>query len=231
MDVRLIIGLAVSLVIVIVLRYFIVNARDYSDKMISRLVKTDPTQALERLDNNKLFKIVFRKQLLNLYKLDCYMALGKTDDAYKTIEKLSTFKLNDHDNYEFLTKSFSFYLTNNYGEEAKTTFETTKNFLIKKKIDEKEPYNKILKDMEILVGVYVDKDIKLIDKLKELENKETKKHDKGLLEYRLAKLYHFANKKKEMKEYLLKAQDNLNDTIYAVIIEKALKDPSILDVK
>ena len=230
-DTRLIIGLVISVIVILVLRFLIVNVRDYSDKMLSTLTKTDPSLALERLENNKLLKLIFRKQLLALYKLDCYMSLGKTDEIIKTINLLSSYKLNDYDNYEFLTKSFSFYLTNNFPEKAKLTYTTTKNFLVNKKISDKEPYANVLEEMETLIGVYIDKDINLINKLKEKENKENKKHDKGLIQYRLAKLYYFANNEKKMNEYLLKAKANLDDTVYAVIIENALKDNGILDIK
>ena len=53
-----------------------VSLRDHAAATIRSLLVRDPALCLERLESNRRLKWLFRKPVLLLWKLDCYMALG-----------------------------------------------------------------------------------------------------------------------------------------------------------
>ena len=53
--------------------------------------------------------------------------------------------------------------------------------------------------------------------------------DRGLLQFRIAKLSHYAGDEEQAEVYLHRAAKNLKNTAYSVIIDSALEDHSVLE--
>lgn len=88
-------------VIVFVLLRVQNSLRDQSAAGIERLLVTDPALCAERLENNKLFRTVFRKPVIELWKLQAYMQLGEDDKIETALRRLRGMKLEPRDKIEF----------------------------------------------------------------------------------------------------------------------------------
>ena len=75
-------------VLVFLLLRLQVMLREHMAKNIQILLVRDPGLCLERLENNRRLKWLFRKPILLLWKLDCYLALGQDRKALQTIDLL-----------------------------------------------------------------------------------------------------------------------------------------------
>ena len=75
-------------VLVFLLLRLQVLLREHMAKNIQILLVRDPGLCLERLENNRRLKWLFRKPILLLWKLDCYLALGEDRKALQTIDLL-----------------------------------------------------------------------------------------------------------------------------------------------
>lgn len=208
-----------------------VMLREHTAVVIQNLLVTDPKLCLERLENNRRLKWLYRKPILLLWKLDCYMALGEDENARQTIAQLRKARLEPRDKLELYQKEISFFSTTGEGEKAKRSLEDMKAFLKKVGADKEKQYAAILEEAEIIIGVYVDHNTGLIKKL--TGRAEHTKNDimRGIIQYRIAKLAWFKGDKELLATYLNRAGKNLKDTLYAPIIAAAKEDPSVLETK
>lgn len=198
---------------------------------IQLLLRDDPRLCLERLNNNGRLKWLFRKPVLALWKLDCYLALGDDATARLVLGQLRAMKLEPQDKLELYQREISFYATSGDGERAKQARDDLKGFLKAAGADQEKQYAAIMEEADIIIGVYVDRNTGLIKKL--VGRAEHTKNDvmRGIIQYRIAKLCRFKGDEEMMRTYLNRAEKNLKHTLYEPIIEKAKLDPSILDVK
>lgn len=208
-----------------------VMLREHTAVVIQNLLATDPKLCLERLENNRRLKWLYRKPILLLWKLDCYMALGEDENARQTIAQLRKARLEPRDKLELYQKEISFFSTTGEGEKAKKSLEDMKAFLKKVGADKEKQYAAILEEAEIIIGVYVDHNTGLIKKL--TGRAEHTKNDimRGIIQYRIAKLAWFKGDKELVATYLNRAGKNLKGTLYAPIIAAAKEDPSVLETK
>lgn len=208
-----------------------VMLRDHMARTIKTLLVQDPRLCLERLENNRRLKWLFRKPVLLLWKLDCHMALGEDGKARQTIRLLRDTKLEPMDKLELYQKEISFFSTSGDGAGAKKARDDLKSFLKEAGADKEKHYAAILDEAEIIIGVYVDHNVGLIKKL--VGRAEHTKNDimRGITQYRIAKLAWFKGDEDLMRTYLNRAGKNLQGTVYAPIIEAAKADPSILETK
>lgn len=224
------IGALMSLAMFLLLRLQ-VALRNQMAKNIQALLQKDPKLCLERLENNRRLKWLFRKPVLLLWKLDCCLALGEDGKSRQYIEMLRDRKLEPMDKLELYQKEISFFATSGDGDRAKRACTDLKEFLKKAKADKERYYAAILEEAELIIGIYVDHNTGLIKKL--IGRAEHTKNDimRGVTQFRIAKLAWFKGDTEMMELYLNRAGKNLKNTLYAPIIQAAKADPSILETK
>lgn len=222
------VGMSVAMFLLLRLQ---VMLREQTAKTIRELLNRDPALCLERLENNRRLKWLYRKSILLLWKLDCYLALGEDGKARQTIELLRKAKLEPMDKLELYQKEISFFATSGDGERAKKACADLKAFLKEAGADKEKHYASILEEAELIIGVYVDHNTGLIRKL--IGRAEHTKNDimRGITQFRVAKLAWFKGDTELMELYLNRAGKNLRNTQYEPIIEAAKTDPGILETK
>lgn len=222
---------AVMAVLVFFLLQFQAAMREHMTGTIEALLRQNPRLCLERLDHNRRLKLLFRKPVMELWRLDAYMALGEDDKARQTISGLRGMKLEPRNKLELYQKELSFYASCGEGELAKKARDDLKAFLKEAGADKEKTYAAILDEADIIIGVYVDHDTGLLKKL--VGRAEHTKNDvmRGITQYRIAKLAWFKGDAAMVQTYLSRAGKNLQGTWYAPIIEAAKVDPRILETK
>lgn len=222
---------AVMAVLVFFLLQFQAAMREHMTGTIEALLRQNPRLCLERLEHNRRLKLLFRKPVMELWRLDAYMALGEDDKARQTISGLRGMKLEPRDKLELYQKELSFYASCGEGELAKKARDDLKAFLKEAGADKEKTYAAILDEADIIIGVYVDHDTGLLKKL--VGRAEHTKNDviRGITQYRIAKLAWFKGDAAMVQTYLSRAGKNLQGTWYAPIIEAAKVDPRILETK
>ena len=208
-----------------------VMLRDTMASTIQNLLHQNPALCLERLENNGRLKLLYRKPILLLWKLDCYMALGEDGKACHTIKTLRGMKLEPLDKVELYQKEISFYATSGDGESARKSCNDLKAFLKEAGAQNEKHYAAILSEAELIIGVYVDHNVSLIKKLTGRAEHTRNDVMRGISQYRVAKLAWFKGDEELMHTYLGRAAKNLKGTKYEPIIEAAMKDPRILETK
>ena len=224
------IGLCVLLMILVFIALYLLSlARAQSERELRALLRRDPRLYIERLENNRRLKLVFRPAVLLLYKLEGYMSLNDDGKCRELIAKLDGMKLQPRDRLQFYQTKLSFYAYAGDGEQAKATLTQLEDFLHKSGADEVDQYKKLLRQARQIVAVYVDKDISMLPKLQRQAAATKDGADRGLLQFRIAKLSHYAGNEDQAEVYLNRAAKNLKNTAYSVIIDSALEDHSVLE--
>ena len=224
------IGMCVLLMILVFIALYLLSlARAQSERELRALLQRDPRLYIERLENNRRLKLVFRPAVLLLYKLEGCMSLGDDGKCRELIAKLDGMKLQPRDRLQFYQTKLSFYAYAGDGELAKETLAQLEDFLHKSGADEVDQYKKLLRQARQIVAVYVDKDISMLPKLQRQAAATKDGADRGLLQFRIAKLSHYAGDEDQAEVYLNRAAKNLKNTAYSVIIDSALEDHSVLE--
>ena len=224
------IGMCVLLMILVFIALYLLSlARAQSEWELRALLRRDPRLYIERLENNRRLKLVFRPAVLLLYKLEGYMSLNDDGKCRELIAKLDGMKLQPRDRLQFYQTKLSFYAYAGDGEQAKATLTQLEDFLHKSGADEVDQYKKLLRQARQIVAVYVDKDISMLPKLQRQAAATKDGADRGLLQFRIAKLSHYAGNEDQAEVYLNRAAKNLKNTAYSVIIDSALEDHSVLE--
>lgn len=224
------IGMCVLLMILVFIALYLLSlARAQSERELRALLRRDPRLYIERLENNRRLKLAFRPAVLLLYKLEGYMSLNDDGKCRELIAKLDGMKLQPRDRLQFYQTKLSFYAYAGDGEQAKATLTQLEDFLHKSGADEVDQYKKLLRQARQIVAVYVDKDISMLPKLQRQAAATKDGADRGLLQFRIAKLSHYAGNEDQAEVYLNRAAKNLKNTAYSVIIDSALEDHSVLE--
>lgn len=222
------IGMCVLLMILVFIALYLLSlARAQSERELRALLRRDPRLYIERLENNRRLKLVFRPAVLLLYKLEGYMSLNDDGKCRELIAKLDGMKLQPRDRLQFYQTKLSFYAYAGDGEQAKATLTQLEDFLHKSGADEVDQYKKLLRQARQIVAVYVDKDISMLPKLQRQAAATKDGADRGLLQFRIAKLSHYAGNEDQAEVYLNRAAKK--NTAYSVIIDSALEDHSVLE--
>ena len=197
--------------------------RTQAEKELRRLYQQDVALYLERLEHNRRLKLVFRKSVLLLYRLEGYMKLRQI------IAQLDQMILQPRDKLLFLQDRLSFFVSTGEWDEARASRDSLVSFLHKSKADRQAQYQKVIADADQIIGVYVERDTSLIPALRAQAADTADPVQRGVLQYRLAKLYHFAGNVEMRQVYLKRAAKNLQNTYYAVMIKEAQTDPTALE--
>lgn len=218
-------------ILAFVLLRLLLYARRQSEETLKKLLASNVDVYLERLENNKLLKLVFRKPVLLLYRLDGYLKTGDDGEALRTIRELDGMKLEPRDKVEFLQKRMSFFVSTGDEKEARASLDRLRIFLHSVQADEVEKYKTMLDEGQEIVRVYLDRDISYMNAL--LAKAKRTEHPvlRGVMYFRLAKLAHFKDDGEEAESYLRLAGETLGGTAYEEIIRQALVTPEILETK
>lgn len=176
---------------------------------------------------NKRISLFFSKNSLLLFELEGFLHSGENEKVENSIKKLDSKKLKSVDLFLFHQKRFSYYILINNEKESLKSLNVLRNIFK----SQTEETRKIIEDANIVYQVYIKKNTKLIPKLIYKESIEINPFNKGLIQYKIAKLYYYQNNIDKVKHYLKKADKNLLGTYWDLIIKEALSDPSILLIK
>lgn len=227
----LLIAFAIMAVLTFLFLRLLLSARRQSEMELARLLAHDPRLYLERLEHNRLLKLVFRKPVLLLYRMDGYMKTGDDTGLREMIAQMDKMTLEPRDRVDYLQKRMSFFISVNEKEEARDSFRRLERYLTSVKAEEKEPYRDILEEGREIVAVYLDREVSRIPELEEKAEKTTQPVRKGILYFRLAKLSHFHGDTEARERYLKLAALLLARTDYEDIILQAFTHPDLLEMK
>jgi len=227
----LIIAFAIMAVLAFVLLQLLVVLRRRAEQELQQLYYSDVALYLERLENNKRLKYVFRAPIILLYRLDGYLKLGSDEKIREVISTLDSMKLEPRDRVEFLQKRMSFFVSVGEAAEARASFDRLSDYLHTVKADEVDQYRAMIDEGKEIIRVYLDKDVTYMNSL--LKKAEKTQHPvlRGVIYYRLAKLAHFKGDADKREKYLRQASQTLGGTDYEAIIAQALIAPDILETK
>lgn len=182
----------------------------------------------QELLNNKRLKYIFRKQMLDIMRLNGYLLEGNDKKIVELIEKLDIAKLEPYEKLDYYQKRFSYFVEHRNKEEAKKSLLMLKN-LFKKTSNIK--VKKLLDEAELIYGIYIKRDTKLINELIEKTKTISDPLIKGITEYRIAKLYYYANNHTEVDYYLAQAKENVLGSYWYPVVIAAQKDHRVLEKK
>lgn len=225
------IAFAIMVVLVFALMLILQYARHTAEAELNTLFNRNASLYLERLENNRLLKLVFRRPVLLLYMLRGYLKTGDDSEIRKIIAQLDGMKLEPGDKVEYLQNRMSFFVSVGDTTEAKLSFEKLRGYLCSVHADEVDKYRAMIDEGKEIIRVYIDRDTSYIDEL--IEKAERTEHPvlRGVMYYRLAKLSHFKGDIAGRERYLSLAENTLKGTDYEEIIKEALKSPEILEIK
>jgi len=203
--------------------------RGQAERELRLLYQQDVELYLERLENNRHLSLVFRKPMLLLFRLEGYMKKGDDQGIRRTIAQLDRLNLPPRDRVEFCQKRLAFFASVGEGDEARASRDALAAFLKKTKADRMEKYQAMLQEADQIIAVYVDRDTSAIPALRDQAAQTDDPVRRGVIQYRLAKLYHFDGNGDMTQFYLKRAGKNLQKTVYEVMIKEALEDHSVLE--
>ena len=226
-----IIAFAVMVVLAFVLLQLLVRTRHNAEAELEKLFRTDTDLYLERLENNRLLGMIFRKPILLLFKFDGYLKTGEDERIRELIKELDAMKLEPRDKVEYYQKRMSFFVSAGEADEARWSLDKLSDFIRSVKADEVEQYRAIISEGQEIVRVYLDRDVSYMGEL--IRKAEKTEHPilRGVMYFRLAKLAHFKGDAPERERYLKLAAKTLSGTDYEEIIRQALQAPEILEQK
>lgn len=224
-------GFAVMAVLVFLSMRLMSSAREKAEITLKQLYHTDIGLYMERLENNRRLRLIFRKPIMDLFLLDGYMKLGREEDILRTIGEMDRMKLEPRDKVDYYQKRLSYFVSVGNGDEARKSRDMLTDYLRSVKATEVEKYRLISEEADIIIGVYIDRDTTMIKKLTRAAAKTKNDVMRGVNQFRIAKLYYFKGDEENCRKFLESAKNNLKDTYYEPIIGEAEKDLSILNTK
>lgn len=211
------------------LRIILIQMRKKTDLELQRLLYQLKNLFLyEELLKNPRLGLLFTKTEREMLKLNGYMALGSDHMIIKQFSILSNLKLKPKLALDLYHKEFTYYIDAKKYEKALASYHKLKEILSKQKHNHAKT---LLEEADLIVSIYIKKDISLIPLLIEKAEKTDHMLVKGVIYYRLAKLSYFAKRLKDVDLYLKRAEPLLKQTTYESIIKQAFKDYHILDTK
>jgi hydrogenase maturation factor len=180
----------------------------------------------QELLSNKKLRLAFSKKQIALLKLKGFMMEGKDQEIIQLINMMN---LKGYSKLDYLLKRFTYFIEVMNSKESKHSLNMLEELTAKAK-DNKDARD-IIQEARLTYAIYIDRDTSLIHKLNEMIDKTDNDKVKGIIYYRLAKLYYFDQSNKYMNKALAEAKTLLAGTYYEDIIMKAQIDPIILEKK
>lgn len=210
---------------------FLAKTRDRARVELAALYENDLPLYIERLENNRLLRLVYRRSNLLMMLLDGYLAAGDDTNAERTIALLDGMRLQPAEQVEFYQKRLSYYAAVPDADEARATLCALEAYLTRVKAADAPRYRELLDEARLLVRIYIDRDVQCIGLLQQKAAKTKNPVMRGVTQYRIAKLAYFKGDEETCQKYLNRAAGNVVGTYYEPIVREALKDRSILERK
>ena len=211
------------------LRVILHSIRKRTDRELIELLYVKEQYVLyQELLKNKRLRLIFSKIDIEILKLNGFMVESNDEKIMNQITYIDQLKLNNRQKIDFLSKRFTYFVELGNQNEASLSYVSMKEILERSK---KNEASVILDEAKTVLNIYIYKDIRLIPSLLSKAENETNTVVQGVLYYRIAKLYYFAEKPELSREFLFKSQKQLKGTYYEDIIEQALIDLNILNTK
>ncbi len=194
------------------------------EELARTLARGDTEGYLAMLDSRRL-ALVLRRSTLALLRLEGHIRLGDAAAVAADEAQLGRLRLRPEERLDYSRKAMSFHLTR--GDYAAGRAQLSKlETLLERESDEK--LRDILADARLLIRVYADRDVSLIPALERQEAAQSGAQ-RGVTQYRLAKLCHFAGEEARADGWLKKAGENVAGTAWQPIVAAAIRDHGVLD--
>ena len=219
------------LILVAVSLGFILGVRALQKAVLSELSRTlyeenDPGRYASMLNSRYLF-LVLRRGTVALLRLDGALFAASADAVWQACAVLDSAKLKQEERLNWYQKALSFAVMQADEQHAKDYLDRIVSFLER---ESNEELKAIRAEAGQLYGVYMEKNTGLISELEETAA-GCDGARLGVVLYRLAKLYHFAGDEAGAARRLKKAVVHLRNSPWLDVAERALLDPSVLDVE
>lgn len=221
-------GFVLMFAVVGVTLRMLADARTHSEKILDKLLVSDVDLYLQRLKDNRRLRWVFRKSIIEFMMLKGYIVKGDDDSALRCIENLDKMKLEPQEKLEFLETRLSFFAERNCARQAVASRDMLVDFLKKHKADKTKKYREIIDEADVIIKVYVEKDVDFIDSLRQKASVTAHPVVRGITQYRIARLAYLKGDKQLTERYLSRAAKNLKGTSLEGQIDSALRDNSVL---
>ena len=132
---------------------------------------------------------------------------------------------------DFLQKRLSYFISVHENDKAVESCESLCGFLRDAGAQDNEKYAEIIAQAQMLVKIYVEHDVSCIEQLKKEASSTKNDVVRGVTQYRIAKLAHYANDEETVAKYLRRALKNVEGTYYYDIVKQAMENPKILEEK
>ena len=205
---------------------FLEKLRRESTLQLDKVLYVDhnPQLYLKLLENKRL-RLVYSKTTIKGLQLDAYLMMQDHEKIIETMNILESAPMGKGAKLEFNEKKLSYYCLKGNQVKAKEALDAIHQLLDKVK---KDKYQKIVVDSDIIYGIYIDKDVSLIDDLeKQVETQEGS--TKGITLFRLAKLYLIKQESKRCISMLQQATSLVKGTSYEEIVKECLNNLAKLD--
>ncbi len=172
-------------------------------------------------------RLVLRRATRGILRLEAAIYAGDAPAVWQAAQALAAMRTKPGETLNYTRKTLSFAVTQGNKEYARQCLQTMQQLLG----EEQDPQlQEVLADAQLLVGVYLERDTALLETLRQLEQTQQGAR-KGLTQYRMAKLYHFAGKPQTAQTCLKNALDNLQDGVWRQAALAALEDPGVLELR
>ena len=191
------------------------------------LFQQNAPELYQEMLKSKRLRLVLRRSTLTLLELEGYYYIRDEDRAQQTATILENMKLSSSEQFTFYQKALCFSVSLGKVNDSTEYLQKLEN-LLKNQTNPK--FIAILEDARLLVGVYINKDVSLLPELERLEKQQTGTQ-KGLTQYRMAKLYYYKGDVERTVAILKQSERNLEGTVWYPLVQQALVDNSELEVK
>lgn len=182
----------------------------------------------QELLKNKRLRLIFRKEMIDILKLNGYLLEGDENKIKEMIHKLDNSILEPFEKLDYYQKRFSYFVEQNDRNEANKSLQLLKEVFKKAK----NPKTiSIIEEAEFIYEIYIMHNTKLIPDLIEKEKMINDPIRKGVTQYRIAKLYYYQNNQDKVNIYLEKAKNNVKGSYWYPIIIEAQKNNHVLAKK
>lgn len=197
-------------------------------KLSHTLYQNEDIAGYNRLLGSLPYRLVLRRATIGLLRLEGAIYTKEEAAVWQAAARLEQLKrLKPGERLNAYQKTLSFAVTAGNAPRAHTALQKLEALLANEKDDRLQA---VLADARLLVGVYINKDVGLLSDLRALEEKQTGQR-KGLTQYRLAKLYHFAGKPQTAQKCLEGAVENLAGNPWQAVAQAALEDDAVLEAQ
>nr|WP_319488921.1 hypothetical protein [uncultured Caproiciproducens sp.] len=216
-----------TLILIILLSLNVLRQRVLAKLKNILYIQNNSALYFEALQSSHL-ALLLRKNSILLLELEGLLYKGSEVEIDGLIRRLDSAKLKPAERLDYLQKKLSYYIDTQNKEQSIASYQSLDRFIGKTEIVK---YQKIMDDATLLIEIYINRNTELIGRLIADSEQQTDNCMKGITQYRVAKLAYYKKNDKLMNRFLALAKQNLQGTSWQNIVEQAINDKRILEVK